>query len=82
MHSRLSHYFHTNNILVPEQFGFRKGIPIENAGYKLTDSILNSINQKVFVGGTFCELVEAFACVNTFFFLHSRNNSQVCSDPT
>jgi hypothetical protein len=33
LHRRLGSYFQTNNILVPEQFGFRKGISIENAAF-------------------------------------------------
>jgi hypothetical protein len=37
MHNRLNQYLQTNNILVPEQFGFRKGITTENAAFKLTD---------------------------------------------
>jgi hypothetical protein len=64
MHNRLSHYFQSNNVLVPEQFGFRKGISIENAAFKLTDSVLKSINQKMHVGGIFCDLAKAFDCVN------------------
>jgi hypothetical protein len=39
MHNRLSHYFQADNILVPEQCGFRKGISTENAVLKLTDSL-------------------------------------------
>jgi hypothetical protein len=46
MHNRLSHYFQNNNILVPEQFGFKKGISIENAAFKLADSVLKFLNQK------------------------------------
>jgi hypothetical protein len=38
MYNRLSHHMHTNNILVPEQFGFRKGISTENSTFKLTDN--------------------------------------------
>jgi hypothetical protein len=49
MHDRLRHYFHTNNILVPEQFGFRKGISTEMAAFKLTDSVFKYINQKMHV---------------------------------
>jgi hypothetical protein len=44
MHNRLSHYLQTNNTLVPEQFGFRKGISTENTALKLTDSVLISVN--------------------------------------
>jgi hypothetical protein len=54
----------TNNILVPERFGFRKGISIENAAFKLTVRILKSLNQKMHVGGIFCDLAKAFDCVN------------------
>jgi hypothetical protein len=39
MHDRLSHYLKTNNILIPEQFGFRKGISTENAAIKLRECI-------------------------------------------
>jgi hypothetical protein len=37
---------HTNNILVPEHFGFRKGVSPEHAALKLTDSVLKSVNKK------------------------------------
>jgi hypothetical protein len=39
-------YLQTNNILIPEQFGFSKGISTENAAIKLTDRASESINQK------------------------------------
>jgi hypothetical protein len=44
MYNRLSHYLQTNNILLPEQFVFRKGISDENAAFKLTESVLKSLN--------------------------------------
>jgi hypothetical protein len=53
-----------NNILVPEQFGFRKGISTENAAFKLTDCILKSLNQNMHIDGIFCDLAMAFDCVN------------------
>jgi hypothetical protein len=56
MYSRLSHHMHTNTILVPEQFGFKQGKSTQNATFKLTDSVLISINQKLHVGGIFCDL--------------------------
>jgi hypothetical protein len=64
MHSRLSQHLHTNNILVKEQHGFRKRKSTENATFRLTDSVLTSINQKMHVGGIFCDLAKAFDCVN------------------
>jgi hypothetical protein len=46
MHTRLNQHLQTNNLLVREQYGFRKGISTENAAFRLTDSILKCINQK------------------------------------
>jgi hypothetical protein len=68
-YNRLSHYFQANNILVPEQFGFRKGISPENAAFKLTDSALKSLNKKMHVGGIFCDLAKAFSCVSNEILL-------------
>ena len=64
MHSRLSHHLHTNNILVTEQCGFRKGISTEDAAWRLTDNVLKSINQKMQVGEICCDLAKTFDCVN------------------
>jgi hypothetical protein len=36
----------------------------ENAAFELTDCILKSLNQKMHVGGIFCDLAKAFDCVN------------------
>jgi hypothetical protein len=69
MHSRLTQHLHTNNILVTEQHGFRNGISTENATFKLTDSVFTSINQKMHVGGIFCDLTKAFDCVKHEIFL-------------
>jgi hypothetical protein len=55
VYNRLSHHMHTN-ILVPEQCDFRQG--------KSTDNVLKSINQKMHVGGIFCDVAKAFDCVN------------------
>jgi hypothetical protein len=55
---------HTNNISVPEQFGFRQGKSPDNAAFKLTDSVFKSINQKMHVGGIFCNSAKAFDCTN------------------
>jgi hypothetical protein len=53
IYNMLSHYLQTNNILVPEQFGFRNGISTENAAFKLTDSVLTSLDQQMHGGGIF-----------------------------
>jgi hypothetical protein len=54
----------TNNILVPEQFGFRNGTSTESAAFKLTDNVLKSVSQKMHVGGIFCDLAKVFDCVD------------------
>jgi hypothetical protein len=54
---------HTNNILVPEQFGFRQGKSTDNDAFKLTNSVPKSINQKMHVG-IFCDLAKFFDCVS------------------
>jgi hypothetical protein len=64
MTSRSSHHPHTNNILVREEYGFRKGTLTENPAFRLTDSILKSINQKMHIGGIFCSSAKAFDCAN------------------
>jgi hypothetical protein len=54
----------TNNILAVEQFGFKTSSSTEKASYKLTDDILNALNNRMMVGGIFCDLQKAFDCVN------------------
>jgi hypothetical protein len=43
-------------ILVPEQFGFWKGISTENAAFIWTNSVFKSINQKMDIRGIFRDL--------------------------
>jgi hypothetical protein len=52
------------NILSIEQYGFRVGLRTDNATYQLTTEILNATNNKLLVGGIFCDLEIAFDCVN------------------
>ena len=61
VHSRLSQHLHTNNILVTEQYGIRKEISTEDAAYRLTGSLFKSSNQKMHVGGIFCDLAKLTA---------------------
>jgi hypothetical protein len=39
-------------------------MPTEDAAFRLTDSVLKSLNHKLHVGGIFCDLSKAFDCVN------------------
>jgi hypothetical protein len=45
MFRRWEQHLQSNNILTTEQFGFRKGVYIENALFSLTDNIITSLNQ-------------------------------------
>jgi len=43
---RVTEHFYNNKLLVGNQFGFRKGVPTEDAIFKLTNEILNDLNNK------------------------------------
>ena len=64
IYDRLLKHIETNNILTVEQFGFRTSSSTEKASYKLTDDILNALNNRLMVGGIFCDVQKAFDCVN------------------
>jgi hypothetical protein len=52
-----------NNILVPQQFGFRMQHSTEQAAFSLINCILTAMNNKQIVGGIFYDLKKAFDCV-------------------
>jgi hypothetical protein len=60
------------NILSIEQYGFRIGLKIGNAIYKLTE-ILNAVNKKLLVGGIFCNMEEVFDCIGHGILLSKLN---------
>jgi hypothetical protein len=53
-----------NHILADEQFGFRTQSSMDLASYNLINDILTSLNNKLIVGGVFCDLQKAFDCVD------------------
>jgi len=46
------------------QFGFRRSVATEDATFKLTNEILNVLNNKTMAGSIFCDLEKAFNAVN------------------
>jgi len=68
MHCRLSQHLCTYNILVTELYGFRKGISIEDATFRVVNIVFKSNNQKMHVGGLFCDLAKALDTVNNEIF--------------
>ena len=51
-------------VLVENLFGFRKGTATEDTIFKITNEILNALNNKTMAGIIFCDLEKAFNSVN------------------
>jgi hypothetical protein len=64
IYARLYQHINQNNILATEQFGFRNNSSTEKASFKLINKILLELNNKVTVGGIFCDLEKTFNSVN------------------
>jgi hypothetical protein len=64
MERRILNHLNKCNILSTEQYGCRLGLGTDNATYKLTSEVLNATNNRLLVGGIFCDLEKAFDCVN------------------
>jgi Notch-like protein len=60
IYGRLLKHVTNHNILVEEQFGFTTSSSTDKASYKLIDKILNALNNRMMVGGIFCDLQKAF----------------------
>jgi len=59
----LQHF--TNNYTSPkEEFGFKSHSSTDNAKFKLLNETLNALNDKLPIGGIFCDLEKAFVCVD------------------
>jgi hypothetical protein len=56
MYHGLNHHLQVHNILVSEQYGFRKCMSTDNTAFKLTDSIFEAWNKKNACRGMFCYL--------------------------
>ena len=53
----------TYTILSTEEYGFRIKLQTDSTTYKLTNEIINVLNNKLLIGGIFCDLEKAFSCV-------------------
>jgi hypothetical protein len=62
LYYRLTEHLSNNNLLVGNQFGFRKAT--DDAIFKLINEILKTLNNKMKVGSVFCDLEKAFDTVN------------------
>jgi len=64
IYTKLYQYINQNNILATEQYGFKIDSSTEKASFKLINEILLALNNKLTVGGIFCDLEKAFDSIN------------------
>jgi hypothetical protein len=60
MYHRLDQHLQVNNILVHEQFGFRKDLSTDHVAFSLSTGLLQAWNDKLLTAGIFCDLAKAF----------------------
>lgn len=53
--TRIQKHLTQNQIVANEQYGFRSNVSTDNASYALMHEILSAINNKLIVGGVFCD---------------------------
>jgi hypothetical protein len=61
---RLLKYLDYNKILANELFGFRSRTYTDLASFHLISKILEALNNRLLVGGIFCDLRKAFDCMD------------------
>jgi len=54
MFQRIHQHFQAQCVLVPQEYGFRKGLSTDNISYKLTHSTFTAWNKKIYVPGLRC----------------------------
>ena len=74
MYNRLLHYVNANNILCPNQFGFREKHSTYMALHKLIDEISKEIDNKNFSIGVFIDLSKTFDTINLDILIKKLNS--------
>ena len=78
MFNRLNQHLQANNVLAPEQFGFRTGVTSEKAIFTLTDKMLSAFNQWKQTGRIFCKLATAVYSVCHEILLGKLLSGGIC----
>jgi hypothetical protein len=61
------------NILAEVQFGFRNKLATTDAMFKLINEIQIALNDKIMVGGNFCDLEKTFDSINYDILISKLN---------
>jgi hypothetical protein len=88
IYARLHQHKMSNDILANEHYDSRINSSTKTAFYKLINDVLNVLNNKMLVGGIFCDLKKAFDCVTydillsklEFYGIVGKANALVKSD--
>ena len=64
IHSQLSHYLDSNNILSDNQYGFRKGLSTSTAIFEVLKNLHQNWNDKLYSGCIFIDFSRAFDCID------------------
>jgi hypothetical protein len=58
MYKRVTDFLNSNNILTEEQCGLEKDLSAGKALYRFLDETVCALNNKMHVGGIFCDLAK------------------------
>jgi len=64
IYRQIIQHIQCHNILVCEQFVFRKGFSVDSTTYSLTETIFDAWNNGKFIAGVFSSLTKALVYVN------------------
>jgi hypothetical protein len=73
IYKRLDKYIRNNNILTKERYGFIVNSSTEIATHYLLNTVVSTLNNKLYVGGLFCDLQKAFDRVNHEILISKMN---------